>query len=190
MASVFYRTSRKTPIEKLLLFTVAGVGILTAAALSPALGILLKEYGLKQKLYPHKYTSNALFRLKHKGLIRFEERKGKRFFALTEKGQARLNRYRREDLAYAEKPPRWDGKWRIVIFDIQETHRAIRNHIRGELAHIGFVKLQNSVWVYPYDCEEFIVLLKADYRIGKRLLFIVAEKVEYDKPLRGIFRLD
>ena len=181
--------SRKTPIEKLLLLTVAGVGIVAAAAVSPALGILLKEYGLKQKLYPRMYATNALSRLKRKDFIQIETRKGKKYFALTEKGRTRLNYYRRRDMASAERPPRWDGKWRIVVFDIQETHRSVRNHVRRELAHIGFVKLQHSVWLYPYDCEEFVSLLKADYRIGKRLLFIVAEKLEYDAPLRTLFQL-
>ena len=84
MTAIFRHKFRKTPIEKLLLFTVAGIGVLAAAAVSPALGILLKEYGLKQKLYPRLYASNALFRLRRKGFIQLQTKREKKFFVLTE----------------------------------------------------------------------------------------------------------
>lgn len=54
---------------------------------------------------------------------------------------------------------------------------------------VGFVRIQNSVWVYPYDCEELIAFIRADLRLGKGLLYIVAEGIEYDKHLRTHFKL-
>ena len=53
----------------------------------------------------------------------------------------------------------------------------------------GFLRLQDSVWVYPYDCEDFVALLKADLRLGREMLYIIAEKIENDGWLRQEFNL-
>ena len=57
------------------------------------------------------------------------------------------------------------------------------------MAEIGFVRLQDSVWIFPYDCEDFIMLLKADLKIGKDALYAIVEKLENDKALREHFHL-
>ena len=50
-----------------------------------------------------------------------------------------------------EKPKRWDGKWRILIFDIREKVRRRRDEF-VDLLRLGF-KLQNSVWVFPMNAK-------------------------------------
>jgi len=86
-----------------------------------------------------------------------------------------------------EKPKRWDRKWRVVIFDIGEKQRRIRDQLRITLNKIGFVKLQKSVWVYPYDCEDFMMLLKANFELGRNLLYLVVDEIEDDQWLKKIF---
>ncbi len=54
---------------------------------------------------------------------------------------------------------------------------------------IGFLRIQDSVWLYPYDCEEFVALLKADLHIGKDVLYAVIESIEDDSRIRRHFRL-
>ena len=54
---------------------------------------------------------------------------------------------------------------------------------------IGFTYLQDSVWVYPYNCEDLIALLKSDFKVGKDLIYIVAEEIEYEKGLLENFKL-
>jgi DNA-binding transcriptional regulator PaaX len=76
-----------------------------------------------------------------------------------------------------------------VIFDIKEPHRATRDSLRRGLQAAGFEKLQDSVWVHPYPCEEFVALLKADMRVGKDVLYIVAEEIENEGALRRTFGL-
>ena len=55
--------------------------------------------------------------------------------------------------------------------------------------HIGFVRLQDSVWVYPYDCEDLIVLLKADFKIGKDVLYMIVDELQGDWERRKEFGL-
>ena len=65
----------------------------------------------------------------------------------------------------------------------------LRNKIRDTLRAIGFIPLQGSVWVYPYDCEDLITLLKADFHVGRGMLYMVVDALEYDMRLRQEFGL-
>jgi len=57
------------------------------------------------------------------------------------------------------------------------------------MSGLGFVRLQDSVWVFPYDCEDFVALLKADLKIGVAVLYLIVEQIENDKHLRAHFDL-
>ena len=107
---------------------------------------------------------------------------------LTSKGEARLRQLELHDFKL-KKQKRWDRKWRMLIFDIPEYRRVLRNKVRATLTAIGFVHLQHSVWVYPFPCEDFIALLKADFKIGKDLLYLIVDSIENDRELRKRFNL-
>ena len=51
--------------------------------------------------------------------------------------------------SFAKKP--WDGRWRVVIFDIAEIHRTTRKALREKLRELSFGMLQESVWITPHD---------------------------------------
>ena len=87
------------------------------------------------------------------------------------------------------KPKKWDHKWRLIIFDIPDKKRKIRDQIRYLFKSAGFYLLQESVWVYPYDCEDIIALLKTDFGVGKNLLYLIVEELENDRYLRDEFDL-
>src|SRR3989344_660316 len=49
-----------------------------------------------------------------------------------------------------------------------------------------------AVWVKrndSYGCEEFIALLKAELKIGRSVLYVIADSIEQDKILRSHFNL-
>ena len=87
------------------------------------------------------------------------------------------------------KPRKWDKKWRVIIFDIPEKKKKVRDHLTSLFRQTGIKKLQDSVWIYPYDCEDIIALLKTDFGIGKDLLYLIVEELENDKYLREEFGL-
>ena len=64
----------------------------------------------------------------------------------------------------------------------------MRNQMRRQLAVAGFVKLQNSVWVSPYNAEEFVALLKADNHVGKDVVYIRADYIENEAYLKKLFK--
>lgn len=175
--------------QKIILRTIATVGIISVAVLAPnalqAFGMISKAIERKRKYE----IKSSLSKLANRGLIEFKKNKnGKNFAKLTQKGEkilrlAEINNYQ------IKKPKRWDGKWRVITFDIKETRKSTRNQIRHILKTIGFCQLHKSVWIYPYDCEDFITLLKADFKIGKDLLYMIVWKMEYEKPLLNYFKL-
>lgn len=107
---------------------------------------------------------------------------------MTSIGESLFRRWQFADFQI-QKPKRWDKKWRVMIFDIPEKKRKIRNDLTTLFRAAGIYRLQNSVWVYPYECEDIITLLKTDFGIGKYLLYMIVDELENDKYLRQHFGL-
>ena len=55
-----------------------------------------------------------------------------------------------------DKNHNWDGKWRIVVFDIPEKNRTIRELFRNRLKEWNFVRWQRSVWVSKSSVTEVL----------------------------------
>jgi phenylacetic acid degradation operon negative regulatory protein len=83
----------------------------------------------------------------------------------------------------------WDGTWRVVIFDVPKTKDKIRSELRRAMKLYGFVMLQQSVWVYPYACDDFVVLLKEHLDVSHDVLYMKVAYIENDQHLQKEFKL-
>lgn len=175
---------RHQDISNIILQTVAVSGILAVALVAPNVLGAMASMGLLPGKRQTEVIDNARARLVRRGLLSVRE--GRAF--LTPKGRKVLQRWELQNYKLPQ-PRRWDGKWRVLMFDIPERRKAKRVQIRQTLSRIGFARLQDSVWLYPHDCEEFVALLKADFNIGKDLLYLTVERLEYDLPWRRYFEL-
>ena len=184
------KRAKRVRLENIIFGALAVAGVAAVAAAAPNTLQLLKyadsDWMIKRD--PRRRLRETLSRMKRKGLIAFELRNGRNFPRLTAAGLAEA---RRLSLGmYAIKIPlRWDKKWRVVIFDIPEKKKHMRDHVRRLVAGLGFYRLQDSVWAYPYDCEDVIALLKLNLKIGSELLYMIVDAIEYDRPLRVYFDL-
>ncbi|PIQ69287.1 MAG: CRISPR-associated endonuclease Cas2 [Candidatus Tagabacteria bacterium CG_4_10_14_0_2_um_filter_40_13] len=181
-------TEKRVKIAKIVLKTIGVAGFISMAILAPNALQALGMFYDRKKYNPKYQVNKAVARLKEKGLVEFRNENGKIFLRLTKKGKTELLKYQLQELTI-KKPSKWDGKWRIVIFDIKEYKRRIRDKLRQTLETLGFLKLQNSVWVHPYECEEVITILKSHFHIGKDVLYITAERIENDKWMCQKFSL-
>ncbi len=175
---------KHTELQRSVLSIAQSVSDLTAEMLT---GSICKMYRLMDRnARRRKYRSilAARERLLRAGFLR---RDGG-FLELTVKGERKLHEWERHHYKLP-RAAKWDGRWRILIFDIPEKRRWIRDRIRDTLHAVGFKQLQRSVWVYPFDCEDFITLLKADFKVGKDLLYLIVEGLENDAPLRDYFEV-
>jgi len=130
------------------------------------------------------YISSSASKLVKRGLMIFKDG----YYQLTLEGKKILRRWEMSDYKL-KKPKRWDQKWRVIIYDISEKKARIRRQILSLFHQAGLYMLQDSVWIYPYDCEDIIGLLKTDFGVGKEVLYIIANEVENDKYLRSHFGL-
>ena len=190
MKSVETKAKRKRikrNVRNAVLLTVGLAGLLTIAAVAPKTLRLLKVSGIDAKLRYR--TKSVLFRLKQKGEIEFVERDGKKYARLTEHGERTLALLQQKMGVANGIKKKWDRRYRLVIFDIPERRKKTRDRLRMEMHELGFLRIQDSAWLYPHDCEELIALLKADLRIGKDVLYAVVEEIENDAWIKKHFGL-
>lgn len=185
--SVRVQTKRKR-IETAILGSLALTGFLAAMVIAPnAVSVLQKALPDTRPLSQKQSVKNAIGRLIRKGYIKKSENK----YHITQNGEKRLESLVLQSQAYrlSNSEKSWDKKWRIVIYDVPETEKKKRNTLRETLEQTGFVKLQDSVWVYPFRCDEIVALLKFNLKLGRRAMYIIADAIEGDEWLRECFQL-
>jgi len=127
-----------------------------------------------------------IYRLKTAELVEVYQDGKERFIILTKKGRQRIVKYLFQD-GKVPIPYKWDGKWRMVIFDIPENLKATRNIVRDLLKRIGFYQLQKSVYVYPHECIGIVRYLEDAYDLDPYIQFVVAERIETEIDLIALF---
>jgi len=150
-----------------ILLGIAGTGgVLLIAFTAPrALQLLkpfLKKY--KKRVQQISYIQQRFKDLEEKGLITIGATGDKTKITLTKLGQKKVLEYQ-VDTMELDIPLRWDGKWRVVIFDIPESRKTHRDVFRRKLINLGFERIQDSVWRHKYPCQKEIEFLSHLYEI-------------------------
>lgn len=159
--------------------------------------------GTFKSFFPHPYyhtfcshtkpnsLSPALLRLEKKGLIKKYKYKGERQYILTEEGKKKSKTIaflmKMADLFIGPKKSSWDGKWRMIFFDIPEKLRKYRDELRMNLKMLGFCQLQKSVWIHPLPIprEFFEEFIKQSLRPYIRIAVI--DDIDQEDKLRKFF---
>lgn len=174
-----------------LILGVASVVVVVAAAPGAVLALKLFEQHGRQlpKNYKPKKATRSLRDLKKNKFIEIKEKNGRFEIKLTKKGRKRFRDIQLKDL-HIIKPPKWDRKWRIVVFDIPEKpYSRTRAILREKLKEWEFYPLQKSVWVCPWPCEDEIQLVAELYEVGPYVNIAVAERIVDDGLMRKHFKL-
>ena len=184
--------NKRLPIQTIVLRTLYATGAITTALVAPKMlkmfSVLNRGKSQRKKLYER--ADQALYRLRDKKFITFSKTAGRRpIVHLTTGGKTEITKIILRQYKISETVI-WDGKWRVVIFDIREKRRKVRQRLRVLLTGAGMVRLQDSVWVHPYPCDEFVALVRANLGSGTgELLYFIAEGLESDRHLREHFNL-
>lgn len=88
-----------------------------------------------------------------------------------------------------KRPKKWDGLWRMVIFDIPEKNKKAREALRKKLQDFGFRELQKSVFVFPYECEDEINFITEVFQIRPHVRFVRAKDFTNEEQVRLDFGL-
>ena len=161
---------RKLRISDLILRALV-VGLRTLGEID---SVLTNPYQYTHSLpYGETVITGAVQRLVRTGDLSRDGKGREAIYRLTEKGEQRV---RGRISRFLVDPVPWDGRWRMVVYDIEESERLSRNRLRRFLKSVGFGMLQQSIWVSPYPVrailEEFleesgmkdvVLVVEADY---------------------------
>jgi CRISPR-associated endonuclease Cas2 len=130
---------------------------------------------------------DQLFQLQRQGKVAVTQQADKKFIQLTRKGELAILLLK----AGVQKQDIWDGKWRLVIFDIpaDRLSNKKRDQLRRLLIKHNFYKLQASVFVNPYPFNHEAVRYLQDSKLIKYIRMLRVDEFDNDEDLRKHFKL-
>ena len=172
----------KGELAKDILKALAVGGILVSSLALPNLPQVLKFLGVVGAKDRYRFK-RTIYNLKNKRFVNFYENG---IIEITEKGKKKILQYDIEEMNI-KLPAKWDGCWRIVIFDIPEKFKKARNALSKKIKDLGLFPLQKSVFVYPFDCKDEINFVSEFFGVGKYTQYIVAKELDSEKFLKQQF---
>ncbi len=142
-------------------------------------GIAAKSYENMYGWIPRQYKrhnfNHLVWRNLKTGYIEKVIKDGMPYLRLTSVGKKKIER---DFPLLTIQNTKWDRKWRIVIFDIEEVSRPIRERLRYKLREVGFGLLQKSVFISPHDiAKDFTEFIEAQGLSDSVYLFEVSNIV-------------
>lgn len=145
---------RKLLRSKDILFLIlAGIGDLAEEVKDP-LHLLSSSYESMYGFVPRRYKKSNFLQTVRRNLKTHDIEKvlkdGKVYLRLTSIGKTKIYR----DFPILKLTRKWNKHWAIVVFDIEEKAKLVRNRFRKKLRSLGFGMLQKSIWISPLSMGE------------------------------------
>jgi CRISPR-associated endonuclease Cas2 len=181
------------PVKNVLSLLGAGAAI-SVAILAPKSATLIRpllEGSPNWNAWKHfntSYLQRTLKRLQKQKSIEIVEKNGQQIISLTNNGKRKILKYNIDTLA-VDKPKHWDGKWRLVLYDVPSHEKNLADSIRATLHNMGFYAIQESVYVYPYSCFDQVEYLRQYYNLGTNVQYMVVVEIENNSVYKTYFNL-
>lgn len=172
--------------KAILGLAVAGGVVVTVAAL-PGLAIVFKVLDADSARDRYR-IKRTVKRLHDQGVIVRRIKNGVEEMVVTPKGQLLIDQYLLDDIAI-KTPKHWDRYWRVVMFDVPETKRRMRQELSWKLKDVGMYDVQHSVFVSPYPCKNEVDAVVDFYQARKYVVYFEAKNLEIYEDILGYFNL-
>lgn len=180
------------PNAKEILILIAAGLFIPATILFPGLPLALKPFlDYKREKDYQKWTKfnqarfkQVLRRLKEQKVIAIIPGPHGDLLQITEKGKKRILKFKLEELKLSKK---WDGKWRLIIYDIAKYKRRERDYFRDVLKRLQCFQLQKSVYLTPHPCEDEIEYLRQLFGIGDEVQILKVANLENEASYKAYF---
>jgi phenylacetic acid degradation operon negative regulatory protein len=137
--------------------------------------------------YKNDYFESTLRRLIKKKYLSGEIKSD---LHLTEQGWQRINK----DFPFIDwQKEKWDGNWRMVIFDVAVKDNSIRQKLRRELLKLKFGQFQESIYITPHHVDEIIWQWLKENKLDNQAGVLVAKQLfvgNFKVLAQKIWRLD
>lgn len=135
-------------------------------------------FGLDQNWQPNRSTLQVgIKRLIDQGLA--ERQSGK--LSLTKEGRSIISGLMSKRRILDKK---WDGKYRLVIFDIPEIKKGSRRWLREELYLLRYIQLQKSVFIGKYPLSQDIIRDIKKSRLSDFVNYLLVDKIYDERKLK------
>lgn len=174
-----------------------GIGsLLTLVVVAPGAGLAIKgvskileeKSDKKWKKYNRGYLNRTIDRLNKKKIVEYDQEEGEVIVKLTESGKRKILRYSLEDLEI-RRPKIWDKQWRLIIYDVPNNKRKYADKLSQQLKKLGMYRIQKSVYIYPFPCDDEIKFLREYFGIGENVWLMKVSSIENDLALKEYFGL-
>ncbi len=178
-----------SPVTKKVLLLLSG-GIALGVARSPNTYFrVIKEVSQEWKKINNKKLNESIKTLYRSKLISaVEDENGILTMILNDAGKKKVLVYQLDNIKI-EKPKKWDGLWRVVVFDIPEKHKKAREGLRKKLRELGFYQLQKSILVLPYECKNEIDFIIEIFQIRPWVRYMIVKDIDNNLHLKKMFDL-
>ncbi|MBI4065293.1 hypothetical protein HY409_02905 [Candidatus Gottesmanbacteria bacterium] len=183
--------TKYAPVKEVL--SILGKGVmLSAVILAPKsasffLSLVKTSPDYDQwKHYNISYLRRTLRRLEQQKTVEITKEGNTDIVRLTQKGRQKILKYSIDTLTI-DTPKRWDGKWRLVLYDVPRKVDYARDLIRDALRAMGFYSIQESVYIYPYPCKDQITFLREYYALGRYVQYMLVDTIEDDEVYKTYF---
>lgn len=116
-----------------------------------------------------------LWRLEKKGLVKKSAEQKQRRYQLTAQGLKITKTF------YEKEKEAWDGKWRIVMFDIPEKKRVDRSWLRFQLVALDFRPIQKSVFLGQQPIEKKVYQEIIDRKIDHHIRLMTVGEMDSEE---------
>jgi hypothetical protein len=157
--------------------------VYTAFSLPSLKDALYPDIAQLRKIYKKKKNRREFAKfisyLKNRGYLKIREMKNRTAIILTPKGWQKALKFKiKKKIEIKKVKRRRDKKWVMVFFDIPERRKNERDWLRWCLRNLGFQKLQESIWVSPYDVLNDAEILIKNLKLGGCVKLLLVEEVE------------
>jgi DNA-binding transcriptional regulator PaaX len=116
-----------------------------------------------------------LWRLQKKGLVK----KTEKYYQLTFQGLKIVKNFKTDNSAKTV----WDGRWRMIMFDIPEKKRKERDWLRYQLLCLDYQSVQKSVFIGRQPIEEDVWNDIVERDLNKCIRLITVGEIDDDEIL-------
>lgn len=173
---------KKGELAKEILIGLIKGGVIVSSFALPNVALILKMFEANDYRDRYKVT-RVIKNLKNKKLINIYEKEGEERIEITEKGKKRIVKYRIDELKLT-RPKKWDGQWRIIMFDIPERFKKGRDALAKKMKDMEIYPMQKSVYICPFDCRDEIDFISEIFGVRKFVHYIIASDLGEGEELK------
>jgi phenylacetic acid degradation operon negative regulatory protein len=181
------KSYKKGELAEAILLLSVGLVVVATVCVAPGLAIIFKELNAKNAKDRYR-IKRALQKMESQGIFIRQIKNGKEVLVVSEKGKNKAWSTLPEDLQIP-KQKKWDGKWRLVTFDIPERKSRVRKEVSYKIKAIGMEAIQDSVFVSPFPCKSEVDRIAEHFDVKEFFIYLEAGLIESNQDLLKKFNL-